>query len=179
MEAQAEKKNKRGRAYICGSCEYINERKRVVNHVYREHIAFHQAPYFCTLCQFRCTTRRELNNHLVGYKAHLKAMREVVKAGSIRPESDYLIESSAPYILTDKDLAVLDSGMTQLVWQQRAKKVTGDCRVVKEAMRVETVTSGSVLEVEKEKQQGVDHEKQVKVVEGSSEFPELDHFGGM
>lgn len=56
------------RLYTCLHCErgqrlHVSERYRMTIHVYRDHLPLDQAPFFCSLCQFRCMTMRVLEKH--------------------------------------------------------------------------------------------------------------------
>jgi hypothetical protein len=56
------------RLYTCLHCErgqrvHVSERYRMTIHVYRNHMALDQAPFFCSLCQFRCMTMGVLEKH--------------------------------------------------------------------------------------------------------------------
>lgn len=68
------RKTKR-RQFSCMYCvrakrSHVAERYRMVAHIYKHHLALDQAPFYCTLCLFRCTTKDALDRHVVNYAKH-------------------------------------------------------------------------------------------------------------
>lgn len=52
---------RRGRAYECGSCHnYQGEKRDVQSHFYNNHVKPEDIPFRCKLCNFKCTTEKEL-----------------------------------------------------------------------------------------------------------------------
>ncbi|KAH3868559.1 hypothetical protein DPMN_031708 [Dreissena polymorpha] len=63
---------------------YINERYRMFDHVQKHHFALSEAPFYCSMCLFRCSTIEALLKHVTYYRRHalMSAIKEVViKAG--------------------------------------------------------------------------------------------------
>ena len=67
---------RKGRAHLCLRCyhktgkEYIDQKYRVEAHVLRDHLRRDEVPFYCSLCQFRCVKKEELDDHLRRYKKH-------------------------------------------------------------------------------------------------------------
>ena len=88
---------KRGRAYQCMRCPYIETKERVIAHSYKHHVSLEGCPFYCTLCLFRSMTRRELKRHVKGYAAHKQRIAALPRH---MREEDFLREGSDPYELT-------------------------------------------------------------------------------
>ena len=60
----------RHRRYRCKSCQKEDRRGRMVAHVLKRHVSLDQAPYYCSLCSFCYTEKKQLTDHLTKYKRH-------------------------------------------------------------------------------------------------------------
>ena len=121
----------RERANGCTTCQaddgktVIMEKGRMEAHVYKEHVALATVPFRCTLCQFRCQDRKTLDDHLLNYKPHVKA----VKAGKDQVPEDCLKESSNPYYVSEEDYHVFSQDESVRIWFEQRQKKAGsrDC----------------------------------------------------
>ena len=79
--ALREKVKKRGRAYQCLACyqrlgrTYINEKLKVEDHIYRDHVRPNEVPFYCRLCTFHCQRLDQLMNHVKNYGPHQDQVR--------------------------------------------------------------------------------------------------------
>ena len=60
-----EEKIDRGRAFKCHTCGHIDEQRRIVLHMYKKHIRYDQAPFYCMVCTFRSIQKKDLTNHVL------------------------------------------------------------------------------------------------------------------
>lgn len=67
-----DEKNRRGRAYQCLKCGYTGNREQAGSHVVKSHFQADEVPFTCTLCLYRCETRRLVGRHAKGYAPHLQ-----------------------------------------------------------------------------------------------------------
>ena len=67
---------KLGRAYQCLRCfhrtgkEFIEVKSRMEANILRDHLRRDEVPFFCSLCQFRCLKRGELEEQIRNYNRH-------------------------------------------------------------------------------------------------------------
>ena len=54
----------RGRVYKCLACGYLEEKRWVVGHWYKALKHHTEAPYYCSICLFRATKEKELQDHV-------------------------------------------------------------------------------------------------------------------
>ena len=92
--------NRRGKWYLCLHCQalgktYVEVKYRMVAHVYKHHLALDKAPYYCTLCLLRCTTKSALLNHVSKYSRHRVARSKLGQ----EDEHRFLVENKNPAIL--------------------------------------------------------------------------------
>jgi hypothetical protein len=113
----------RGRAYKCGKCLFVEEKGRVVGHYYKHHVHLVNAPYYCLLCTFRCTTWEELEKHCSVYPPHNDKRKALASVdGNIKPDSEYLKCSPTPYFLEDTDLIKMSRADSKAEWERRFPK---------------------------------------------------------
>ena len=55
---------KRGRAYRCLDCNYIENKSRMMLHFYNKHVLEYQIPFTCMPCVFKTGERKKLDRHL-------------------------------------------------------------------------------------------------------------------
>ena len=117
----------RGRANRCNTCladdgkTVIMEKGRMEAHIYKEHVAPAMVPFRCTLCQFRCQDRKTLDDHVLNYKPHVKA----VKAAKSLVPDDCLKESSHPYFVSEEDYHVFSLDESARIWFEQKQKKAG------------------------------------------------------
>ncbi|XP_045157822.2 uncharacterized protein LOC123524020 isoform X1 [Mercenaria mercenaria] len=92
--ANAMAEPRRGKTYVCLHCQavgktYVEVKYRLTAHVYKHHLALDKAPYYCTLCLMRCTTKSALINHVTKYSRHRLAAAELGATNDGR----YLVEN--------------------------------------------------------------------------------------
>ena len=113
----------RGRANRCNTCladdakTVIMEKGHMEAHVYKEHVAPARVPFRCTLCQFRCQDRKTLDDHVLNYKPHVKA----VKAGKGQVPEDCLKESSNPYYVSEEDYHLFSQDESARIWFEKGR----------------------------------------------------------
>ena len=78
---------------------FVNERYRMTDHVKKHHFPLNQAPFYCSLCLFRCSSREALNKHVTDYKRH--AVLAAMQGGG--DQSRYLIENAHPKDVQEGD----------------------------------------------------------------------------
>ncbi|KAH3885430.1 hypothetical protein DPMN_009423 [Dreissena polymorpha] len=76
---------------------YINERYRMVDHVQKHHFALSEAPFYCSMCLFRCSTREALVKHVTDYRRH--ALMSAMQGGG--DQSRFLIENPHPRVVKE------------------------------------------------------------------------------
>lgn len=124
---------RRGRAYECGSCHnYQGEKRDVQSHFYNNHVKPEDIPFRCKLCNFKCTTEKELKNHVEWYKDHQMLAKRRKQDGLEYSEVDILVKSKTPYIpQVERDLIRLDISTSEKLWESRSRKPKAvDKRVV-------------------------------------------------
>ncbi|CAC5379113.1 unnamed protein product [Mytilus coruscus] len=72
----------------------IRCRNRVVTDILVNHILVARTPYYCIICQFRCTNLNTLQQHVNFHRPH-----QTLKAGlqESLPDQDYFLVSESPY----------------------------------------------------------------------------------
>lgn len=106
----------------CG--HYKGEKKRVVSHIYKEHVPLDEAPYYCKVCLFRSVDEASLLKHINSevYPSHQQKMMSLRKQGSLVDESQSLMKSLRPrYLIEGKDYQRLSPEDSMVEWQQRRK----------------------------------------------------------
>ena len=78
--------------YKCRVCGKLDRRQRLVGHLLKTHISFDQVPYYCNLCNFRCTAKEDLARHVTNYKRHRE---EVGRFGLVNHKCASALESSS------------------------------------------------------------------------------------
>lgn len=88
----------------------------MVGHILKTHIPMDRAPFYCTLCSFRCQDRDTLAAHIKKYRRHRD---EEVKSGT--PDYTQVLKKAAnPIYVGDSDMVVL-SKEESLRWHARHK----------------------------------------------------------
>ena len=78
------------------------------------HVPLERAPYYCTLCFFRCAHRHELDTHCETYKKHLQIAKEMSEGDN----SQFLHHSSDPYLLCmGQDWDELGEEESSILWK--------------------------------------------------------------
>ena len=60
--------------YKCKVCGKVDRRGRTVAHILKKHVSLDRVPYSCSLCNFRCTEKKDLHGHLERYARHVEEM---------------------------------------------------------------------------------------------------------
>ncbi|KAH3736362.1 hypothetical protein DPMN_042925 [Dreissena polymorpha] len=122
--SQFSSSSQRRRAYQCLKCYhrmdkvYIEAKYRVYNHFLKEHMSLDQAPYYCRLCLFRCFKREELEKHVHSFRRHALVLQEK----NIPDSPEFLVSNQSPYLITDRDVAVLSAEESKRHWLSISKK---------------------------------------------------------
>ncbi|KAH3884520.1 hypothetical protein DPMN_008502 [Dreissena polymorpha] len=78
--------------YKCRFCPKAYRKHRAIAHVLKHHVQLDRVPFYCTLCNFRCTATVDLLHHVKQYKRHVE---EVARNG-ITDEQTVLRQSTNP-----------------------------------------------------------------------------------
>ncbi len=119
----------RGLVYRCQHCPtvpgYTGEKRRVISHMYKCHIPLDQAPYYCTVCLFRCTDESTLLRHVKTYDGHRQKMAEMAARGNPTTDTAALLKSLNPHIMREGvDYVRLDHRTSEEVWSNRVRQPT-------------------------------------------------------
>lgn len=102
------------RRYRCQVCGKEDRKGRLIGHVLKYHIPMDRVPFSCSLCNFRCTDKKTLVNHLNSYQRHKD---EVLRSGVTnlasvlnRAENPVNAEAMILPVLLGTDLPDLDFG---------------------------------------------------------------------
>ena len=118
----------RGRAYKCLNCGHTNEKRRVISHIYKEHVRLDEAPFYCKVCLFRCTDEESLRRHVRPdvYPAHHQRMSDIRMQGTILEPHKILMRSLKPKHLEEGlDYLRLTAKESDCEWQKRRKNESG------------------------------------------------------
>lgn len=146
----------RGRAFQCLRCSkdkpYINEKLKVISHVYKHHIALQEAPFYCTLCLFRCQKWQQLKQHVKGFAPHIFRVKAIHDRGEVHEEAKHLKKSEKPYQVGEADMCRLETEQSTKIWQERKKKDRGTGDIVLDALQTSDLLSslqpdGSLLDL--------------------------------
>ncbi|KAH3813568.1 hypothetical protein DPMN_142029 [Dreissena polymorpha] len=96
---------------------YIEAKYRVYNHFLKDHMSLDQAPYYCRLCLFRCFKCEELEKHVHSFR-HALVLREK----NIPNSPEFLVSNPSPYLISDRDVAVLSAEESNRHWLSNSKK---------------------------------------------------------
>ncbi|KAH3876476.1 hypothetical protein DPMN_000320 [Dreissena polymorpha] len=77
-----------------------------------------QAPYHCRLCLFRCSKREELEKHVHSFRRHALVLQEK----NIPESPEFLVSNPSPYLITDRNVAVLSAEESKRHWLSISKK---------------------------------------------------------
>lgn len=78
--------------YKCRFCPKADRKHRAIAHALKHHVQLDRVPFYCTLCNFRCTATVDLLHHVKQYKRHVE---EVARNG-ITDEQTVLRQSTNP-----------------------------------------------------------------------------------
>ncbi len=119
----------RGYGYRCMHCTtiqgYRGEKRRVVSHIYKNHIPLTQSPFYCKVCLFRSVDQESLIRHCGEsvYPAHRAKMLEF-NTGRVTTviDEDVLMRSTNPYDVREgTDFVRLAPEDSEVLWQERRK----------------------------------------------------------
>ena len=107
----------RGRVYECG---FREERSWVSSHVYKYHVPLSRAPFYCTLCAFRCVTNAQLRRHVVHYEPDVSRARRFGPAAS----QNVLKTSDDPVLIGDHNVRLLTLAESVDHWEDRTVRAS-------------------------------------------------------
>ena len=121
MSSQLRLAPKRGLAYQCLKCPlsnpYIGEKKRVMSHFKKLHLALGDFAFGCRLCMFRADTEDEFQKHLTQFKPHLS--RRAEQGARYPGDQAFKMVNQTPYLITSKDVMRLSSQQSKQYWNSR------------------------------------------------------------
>ena len=126
-----EKVKKRGRAYQCLACYqrlgrvYINEKLKVEDHIYRDHVRADEIPFYCRLCRFHCQRLDQLLNHVRNYTPHVEQVR---RRGLTDGGKSFLTKSTKPYVISALDCKTGGRGQYPTLDESGKRKPRGQDR---------------------------------------------------
>lgn len=137
--------NNRGRVYRCRRCDsnpHEGERTRVIQQLYRKHIALDRVPFYCSICKFVSTSQAELERHTQSsvYAPHKATVDAMIKNGETVNERDSLLQNMQHYIPTDKDLLCLSKEESDSIYMSKQKPKPD---IVKRAMEQSGIESSN------------------------------------
>ncbi|KAH3868598.1 hypothetical protein DPMN_031748 [Dreissena polymorpha] len=81
-------------------------------------MSLHQVPYHCCLSLFRCFKRVELETNVHCFRRHALVLQEK----NIPDSPEFLVSNPSPYLITDRDVAVLSAEESKRHWLSISKK---------------------------------------------------------
>ena len=108
----------KGRAYVCMRCgeqPFIDTKTRFQAHFMKYHTKADGLPFFCSLCNFRCTERKQLTDHVFSYKPH----RQMAQQREVVDSSSFDRENPQPYRILGTDFRVLSQEQSIHIFKQR------------------------------------------------------------
>ncbi|XP_052230854.1 uncharacterized protein LOC127844546 isoform X2 [Dreissena polymorpha] len=108
--------NSKCRAYQCKYCTHIDRKSRIEGHILKEHVPMDRAPYYCTLCEFRCQNKSALLKHITQYSRHVSEEQRLGKPDY----TQVLRRAKHPFYVTEADMVAL-SAEESGVWFNRNK----------------------------------------------------------
>ena len=133
----------RGRVYKCLACGYLEEKRRVIGHWYKAHKHYTEAPYYCSICLFRATKEKDLQDHVKPgvYPPHQRGIDLKHQMNQPVDEFNMLMKShTAKYPVEGQDIACLSPEESLAIWGQRRRHSTVD-RSMQRASSSENILS--------------------------------------
>lgn len=112
----------KGRAYVCTQCTekpFADTKGKFETHHMKFHARPTDLPFWCSLCNFRCTEDKQLTEHIFVYGPH----RQEARKRKVLDSSPYLHESKQPYKIMPTDFKVLSHEEYVALFYNRLKKV--------------------------------------------------------
>ena len=106
------------------SQRHINEKRRVISHIYKEHVRLDEAPFYCKVCLFRCTDEESLRRHVRPevYPAHHQRMADIRMQETILEPNQKLMRSLKPkHLEVGVDCLRLAAKESDCEWQRKRK----------------------------------------------------------
>ena len=119
------------------------EKKKIELHIFRVHLDIEQSPYYCSLCKYRCLTKRELDRHS-GFQGHIEMLKFMRDLGMRADPMSHLKTSEAPYTITNVDLVRLERNESRAVWNARTT-ANHDIELNCQLQRIEGIHSNDPL----------------------------------
>ena len=110
----------RGRVYECLECGFREERSRLSSHVYKYHVPLSRAPFYCTLCAFRCVTNAQLRRHVVHCEPHVSRAKRFGPGAS----QNVLKTSDDPLLIGDHNVRLLTLAESVDHWDDRTVRAS-------------------------------------------------------
>ena len=126
MPIQFDTKNETGPVYKCLPCGHLNEKRRVVSHIYKVHVQQDRYPFHCSLCGYWSIKEQELVNHIQPgkYAPHQQALEDKLKQNIPVDYSLMLMKSLNPkYLVEGADYMRLPPTESAIIWHQRKRPV--------------------------------------------------------
>lgn len=101
----------KARAYRCSQCTQVNVKHRMEAHYYKHHVSLVRSPFYCSLCLFRCSTQKQLDDHVEKYKPH------VDRAKGKKESRACLRKAENPYYISSSDIIKLSADETE-AWRR-------------------------------------------------------------
>ena len=91
------------RMYKCLKCStadpaFKGTKPQIEGHLWKHHISLDQAPFYYTLCLYRCGTEKELVRHEKTFRPNLNQRESLTGSGSQREDTFYFKSCLQPYI---------------------------------------------------------------------------------
>ncbi|MES9881064.1 MAG: hypothetical protein ABW185_09305 [Sedimenticola sp.] len=118
----------RGHVYRCLHCTslkpYEGEKRRVVSHIYKDHVPLTRAPFYCKICLFRCLDEESLIRHVTVYPLHTQKQKELLARGYNGSDETALLRATHPYLVHEgRDMVKLNNDDSESIWSNRGKSV--------------------------------------------------------
>ncbi|CAC5421593.1 unnamed protein product [Mytilus coruscus] len=122
--------SKRGLADRCLRCTpveeaYVAKKSRMEAHIYKRHLALEVAPYFFTLCMYRCESLKTLYRHVDTFMPHVNQRNACMAENRFKEDTEYLYTSVKPHqfnvIPGFPDYEVLPAAEFQKHWVSKVR----------------------------------------------------------
>ena len=109
---------KRGRAYRCLDCNFVENKSRMMLHYYDKHVLEYQIPFTCVTCVFKTGERKRLDRHLESPNHREKVALDMESMST-------LISQTPRYIKEGEDIEKLSKEDSAMHWMG-VSQVTGE-----------------------------------------------------
>ena len=113
---------KRGRAYRCDPCAYVENKSRTTLHFYNRHVLEHEIPYACVQCEFKTGDRKKLDRHLESPNHREKVDIQLEGLSVLVSQTPRFIQEGTDIVkLTKEDSARHWMGVSQVMGDDEAE----------------------------------------------------------